>query len=250
MGLPISYFLTLPKNTKIALVTGGSSEFGSRIAEKLVALNFYVVVQYCNNKPVLTATHAEKIALVKADFSSQSQLSRFAQKLGANLPHLDIVINCAALHDKHFPDSLESYPAFQKISMVNTYSPVFLIEKLHTKMRNRENALIILISSYYAYKRGALSNIFYSASKTSLLSLSRIFAIEYAPIRSNVIIPGFVDTKTYRLGRDKQRIATEEKSSLNQCLTPIQNIVQTVEFMIQNQSLTATEIKVDGGLNI
>ena len=242
--------LKVPQSKKIAVVTGASSEIGVVIVKDLILKGFYVVAQYNDNRPMLDDKVSQSVYLYKADFLSGKGLANFVTKLEFSLPYIDLIVNCAALHEKHLTSLQDEYSIFQKVSKINTFVPIYIVKKLHKKMLKRENSLIISISSFYAVGKGSLSNIFYATTKTSLLTMSRIFALEYIPIRSNVIIPGYVDTKTYRKGRSNKDIENDKKSSLNKELTSSVSILKTVEFIINNKSINAAEIKVDGGLYI
>lgn len=237
-------------NRKIGLVTGASSEIGVAIAEKLVSMGFFVFAQYSSHVPLLSERVRDEISLIKVDFLSDKDLDIAIKELLRRAPHFDIIINCAALHEKYLRKEKDEYSTFQKVSKVNVFAPLYIVKKLHKKMTKREDPLVVFISSFYSHKRGSLLNIFYAATKTSLLTISRILAIEYVPMRSNVIIPGYVNTKTYKKGRSDIDIKRDIDNSLNGSLVPVIDIVKAIEFVISNKSINATEIKVDGGLHI
>lgn len=242
--------LNILNNKKIGLVTGASSEVGFAVVEKLVSMGFFVVAQYNNNRPVLDSKISKSIYLLKVDFFSQKQLFNFVNKLELELPYIDLIVNCAAQHEKNLSLIQDEYSMFERVSKINMFAPIYIVKKLYKKMSNRDNSLIISISSFYAFGKGSLSNIFYAATKTSLLTISRIFALEYSPIRSNIIIPGYINTKTYRKGRSSKDVENDKKNSLNKELTSSLSILKTIEFIINNRSINAAEIKVDGGLYI
>lgn len=237
-------------NKKIGLVTGASSEIGLAVVEKLVSMGFFVFAQYNNNQPEVKQELIEHVKFFKVNFLFDQELTSFTQLLELEAPHLDVVVNCASLHEKYLLSDQDDYSIFQKVSKVNMFTPLFIIKRLHKKMSERESSSVIFISSFYSRGKGSLSNIYYAITKTALLTMSRVLAIEHSPVRSNIIVPGYVDTRTYRKGRVEEDIEKDIKNSLNKHLVPVLDIVKTVEFIIENKSLNASEIKVDGGLYI
>lgn len=241
----------IPTNpsTKIALVTGASSEIGAATVARLISRGYFVLLQYNKTEPVLDKKIRNKIHVYKVDFSLRSNLSTFVHQLGVDVPHLDLIVNCAAQHEKNLA-LLEDPVVFEKVAAVNVYAPIALIKNIHTKMKDRENPSVIFISSYYALGKGSLKNIFYASTKTSLLTISRVIASECSPIRSNVIIPGYIKTKTYQKGRKEKDFKLDMKSSLNNDFVKIDSIVKAIDFIIDNKSVNATQIRVDGGLHV
>lgn len=235
---------------KTCLVTGASSEIGIEIVKKMVSVGYFVFAHYKDNVPELSEEFKSSVSFLKADFSDNAEFENFINELETKIKNLDLIINCAGLHEKNLREDLGEYEKFQQVSRINIFVPIHLFKKLKSKMQNTENPLVIFISSYYSHGGGDFDNIYYSATKTSLSTISRIIAKENSPIRSNLVTPGYVNTDSYRKGRTKEEIDEDKNGSLVGDFVKVGDVVNAIEFIIDNKSINATEIRVDGGLDI
>ena len=94
----------------------------------------------------------------------------------------------------------------------------------------------------------------YGASKAAMVRLSKSLAIQFASynIRSNIILPGPIDTPMQESVEKKSK----SKKTSYQKLIPLQrigkpkDIANTILFLLSDEGsyITGTEITVDGGL--
>ena len=83
---------------------------------------------------------------------------------------------------------------------------------------------------------------------------ARVWAIEYAPVRINVVVPGIIDTEVWDeiLPPDAKRAqfeAIESSLPVGRVGTP-DDVAKAVEFLITNDFVTGTAIEIDGGHRI
>ena len=93
----------------------------------------------------------------------------------------------------------------------------------------------------------------YGSSKAAMIRLSKSLAIQYASknIRSNVILPGPVNTKMQK--RWKKKPSSKKNLEKNIPLKRVgepEDIANGVMFLLSDQSqyITGTEIVIDGGI--
>jgi NAD(P)-dependent dehydrogenase (short-subunit alcohol dehydrogenase family) len=107
---------------------------------------------------------------------------------------------------------------------------------------------ITYTSGINAYRPNG-SNTIVAAANGALASLAYGLAIELAPVRVNVVSPGWVDTPIWdQLGMDKEAAfaALAERLPARRIGTP-DDIAQAFMSVIGNEFITATVLHVDGG---
>lgn len=111
---------------------------------------------------------------------------------------------------------------------------------------------IILVSSLYS-KFGRSDRIPYSISKFALNGLGKNLAVEYGKygIITNLVIPGFVDTKLTRKNLSEKDLKNIKTKTPIRCLVKKKQIAEVIEFLLSNKSngINGQEIIVDGGLS-
>ncbi|TLG01924.1 SDR family oxidoreductase [Nocardia cyriacigeorgica] len=93
------------------------------------------------------------------------------------------------------------------------------------------------------------SNTIMAAANGALASLAAGLAIEMAPVRVNVVSPGWVDTPIWnQLGMDTQQAFTEMAQRLPARRVGVaDDIAQAFLAVLRNRFITATVLHVDGG---
>lgn len=233
---------------KTAIITGAFSDIGLEICDALGSQGYKLICQYSSKEnSVLLKSKGFDVISVRANFSTHKGILKFIDYLEKKTDSVDILVHCAAQVEKRMKNIPEA-SVFSIISNVNLYAPILITKKMVIKMKQSENPNILFLSSTYAKRLGSLKSIYYASTKSALIAVSRIFAQEFVGIRSNVIIPGYVDTKTYRLERDVSRIKKDKKLALTKKLVSPKEISDTVDFIIKNKALNGAVIEVDGGL--
>ena len=200
--------LGCPANT---LVTGASSGIGLAIVRRLlenrhVDCVFAVSRSATRNEALhlLQATFAEKLRLVDADITSESDLQRAAAATDP-FDALHLVVNAAGvLHGPGIaPEkSIEQASAanFERVFALNAFAPLLLAKALLPKLCRKQPAIFASLSArvgsigdnraggWYAYR----------ASKTAQNQLLKTFSIEWRrrnPQSTCLLLhPGTVDT--------------------------------------------------------
>ena len=215
-------------NKKKILIIGANSDL-AKAAIKILKNNFEII----------------KLGSKELDLSKTFE----ANKLKLNFEHL-IFFSAINQKKKFIKYSNEEIENHYKINFLNlsllikNIIPVFMKKKSVNK--------IILISSLYSLF-GRSERLPYSISKFALNGLGKNLAVEYGKygILTNLVIPGFVDTKLTKKNihpTDLKKI--KSKTPTNSLVTKKQ-IAEVINFLISDKSngINGQTIVVDGGLS-
>ncbi|MGZ3874013.1 MAG: 3-oxoacyl-ACP reductase FabG [Mucilaginibacter sp.] len=187
---------------KCALITGGSRGIGRAICVKMVAMGYYVLVNYKSN-----TTEADKTLelikenggngeLIPFDVADKEQIK---QKLGGWIDanedkYIEVLINNAGIRD----DSLMAWMAeeqWDKVLKTNLDSFFYVTRLVLTGMLTRKYGRIINVVSLSGLK-GLAGQTNYSAAKAGVIGATKALAQEIARqgITVNALAPGFIKT--------------------------------------------------------
>jgi 3-oxoacyl-[acyl-carrier protein] reductase len=128
---------------------------------------------------------------------------------------------------------------------------VILMARQAVKPMLTTGGSIVFVSSVAAI-RGFAGLSVYSATKGALLSFSRSLAREFGArgIRSNCLLPGFIDTEMSRGLSEEGRVRVHRRTPLGRFGKP-NDVVGTVGYLLSDEArfITGAEIVIDGGLS-
>ncbi|CAN5164771.1 3-oxoacyl-ACP reductase FabG [soil metagenome] len=163
----------------VALITGGEGDLARAIAEALAASGFGTVHRPSRHHLDVTDTAA---------------IDRYFSKI----PHLDLlVINAAVLHDA--PLHKMGDADWSGVLRASLDGAFFCIRSAARLMVAQRSGHIVTIGSHSALT-GPAGQANYSAAKAGLIGLTKSLAAELGPsgIRSNCVLPGFLETRLTR----------------------------------------------------
>ena len=174
---------------KSALVTGGTSGIGRETARLLAERGARVVITGRDPKKGAAALEALRdtgdVQFVQADLSDLDSIDSLVSQVG----EVDVVVNNAGAFPVA-PTVDQDVASFEKVFDTNVRGPYFLVAKLAPQMLAKGGGAIVNISTMGTAVAipGASA---YSASKAALESLTKTWALEFAPqIRVNAVAPG------------------------------------------------------------
>lgn len=138
----------------------------------------------------------------------------------------------------------------EEMYKVNVFTPMMITKNiLRNMLLHHTQGSIVHISSisvHTGYKGLAM----YASSKGALEAFSKDTAREWGPvgIRSNVVVPGFMETAMSSSLTEDQRSKIYARTSLK-AATSIRSVAETVAFLLSNKacSITGQNIHVDNG---
>jgi len=237
--------------TKTALVTGAGRRIGRAIALSLSATGWRVAVHYCDSTgdaeslvTEIESAGGEAIAL-KADLRDREAVAALAER-AANFGPLSCLVNNASVFENDTIGSMTP-DSWDRHIDVNLMAPLLLSQAFARNLQEGKSGNIINVVDQRVW-RLTPNFLSYTISKSGLWTLTQTLAQALAPrIRVNAIGPGPV------LPSPRQ---TEEEFAAQVRTLPlergpsVEEICQTVAFILETPSLTGQMIALDGGQHL
>ena len=237
---------------KNILITGAATRIGKAIAIHFANRGWNIGLHY--NKSSLKAKNLKKIiekksvkvALVKANLKNTKEVKKIITKVKKKLGSIDCLVNNASLFETddilNFTDK-----SWNEHLNINLLAPAALIKQFTIQSPKNKVSNIINIIDQRVFK---LTPIFmsYTLSKSALYTLTKTMAMRLGPnIKVNGIAPGPV-IKSKR--QSTIHFNSQAKSTLLGKSVDLKDICDTVDFLINNNSITGQVIAVDSGQNL
>jgi NAD(P)-dependent dehydrogenase (short-subunit alcohol dehydrogenase family) len=234
--------------TSHVLIVGGSSGMGLALAELLLAEGAQVSIAGRSSDRLAAAVkqldQSDRLRACQVDVTHENQV----QRLLADVGQLDHVVVTAAdavgAYAPVFDFDLDAARAIVETKLLGPW----LVAK-HAGPYLAPGGSITLTSGIAAYRPGPGASMI-AAANGALEALARALALELAPVRVNVVSPGWVDTPIWDTiaGDNKiERLAAMAKRlPVGRIGQPV-DIAQAFVALIQNGFITGTLVHVDGG---
>jgi NAD(P)-dependent dehydrogenase (short-subunit alcohol dehydrogenase family) len=186
---------------KVALVIGASRGIGAAIAKTLAAHGARVIVSSrkidaCEQVVREIIDAGNDACAHVCNLADPSQIEAAMDFIEQEYGRLDILINNGAANP-YFGPAADTDPAsFQRAIDVNIRG-YFLSTTLAIKLMSKNGGgAIVNIASISGVTPGPNQGI-YSITKAAVISMTKVFAVEYAAagVRVNAVLPGITDTK-------------------------------------------------------
>jgi NAD(P)-dependent dehydrogenase (short-subunit alcohol dehydrogenase family) len=241
-----------------AIVTGGATNIGRAISERLLADGARVVVGQPDvaDAKALLDRFGDKVTVLPVDVADAEQCRRFINEAAEKLGGLDVLVNNAALTGADALTPLEELrpETFTRMVNVNLGGPIFCSQAAVPHFRAAGGGAIVNVSSVNAFKPQPGASV-YAATKAALGSLTQSLGRELAPdgIRVVAVAPGDIEVDTS--AASVQTMAAAGLDSGIEGQTPLgrgepNDIAETVVFLCSPQAkfVTGTTWVIDGGL--
>jgi NAD(P)-dependent dehydrogenase (short-subunit alcohol dehydrogenase family) len=237
-------------NQRIAIVTGASGGIGKATVRRLLQDGASVMLagHHLDKLDAVAAElgkefDAQRIATVACDVAKEEQVIAAVQATQERFKGWDIMVNNAGLMEFK-PIEEQSADDWLSVLNVDLMGAFYFIKQAFLQMKG---GAIVNISSVHAVETEALVAP-YAAAKTALLSLTRSAAIEGRAkgIRTNVILPGAIDTPM--LWDNPNVKSGAEKIDPADVGKP-EDIAAAVAFLASDDArfVCGAELRVDGG---
>lgn len=235
------------------LLTGGTRGLGRTIAESLLGRDDHVWI--IARAPEIAsrewpAAWREQTHWIRADLSDIDGLKRaLAEEIDSKSLSFDGLINNAAIAYDDLVTNL-SITDLEASFRLNVFAPMELTRfVIRNMLLHRKGGSLVHISSICS-RTGFKGLAMYGATKGALESFSKGVAREWGSkgIRSNCVLPGFMETDMSAGLSVEQREKIYQRTSLRQP-TSVPSVASTVCFLLSNAavSITGQDIIVDSG---
>jgi len=232
------------------LVTGTSGDLGAAIANVFLEKSYKVIgVSRSTNKNIEMLKDNKEYLHYEFDLNRPEDIKKLIidfQKTGEKF--YGLVSNAAIAYDDiitnaNLSDLIKSYN-------INVLSPILLTKYIIRNMLlHKTKGSIVHISSISAHT-GYKGLSMYASTKGAIEAFSKNTAREWGEmgIRSNCVVPGFMETKMSNKLTSEQKDRIYKRTSMKKD-TSIQSVAYTVEFLISDKSssITGQNIHVDNG---
>ena len=243
-------------NTKVALVTGGSSGIGKMMALSLARAGAYVWIASSrdNADETIKELKAEgsEGAFLQVDVTSTDALEKMLSHIYSVSGKIDILVNGAGINLRTSADEL-TLEQWQKTIDINLTAPYQLSQLAVKKMKESGWGRIINIASLQSL-RAFDNSIPYGASKGGVMQLTRALAQAYSKdgVLVNAIAPGFFRTNlTESLYQDPKKIKDLAGKTMMNRNGEEKDIFGISVFLCSdaNSYITGQTIFLDGGFS-
>ena len=237
---------------KNLLITGAATRVGKAIALHFaergwnIALHYFRSSSKAKELKKIIEQNRVKVALIKADLKNPKQVEKIIPLAKKKLGAIDCLINNAALFEK---DDISNFTtkSWNDHFNINLLAPTILTKQFAKQASKKTVSNIINIIDQRIFN---LTPFFmsYTISKSGLQTLTKTMAMRLAPnIKVNAIAPG----PTIKSKRQTDRhFRNQVKSTLLKKSVRLEDICDTVEFLINNNSITGQIVAVDSGQNL
>lgn len=240
--------------TKYALITGGARRIGAAIASTLHSNGYNILLHYGQSAQQAQALQLKLNSLrqdscfIKSVNLSYDAVDELSQWVLDKTQGLDVLINNASLfYATPWPEA--SKTQWNQLFSTNVEVPFFLIQALLPALQLANGSVINLIDIHA--ERSLEAHPIYSASKAALKNLTLSLAKDMGnTVRCNGVSPGAILWPDQKNEVETQAQETILKKIPMHRLGEVNDIADTVMFLLQNQYINGQIINVDGGRTV
>jgi 2-hydroxycyclohexanecarboxyl-CoA dehydrogenase len=243
---------------RVAIVTGGASGIGAAITHRLATDGAAVAILDRNADAIETevaaieATGGRAVGVV-VDVTDRTGIDAAVSEVHRRFGSPTILVNSAGMN-AHGPFLDITEEAWNYTLAVNLTGTFHCCQAVLPEMLAEGWGRIVNISSSSVHS-GSARMASYVASKSGVVGLSKVLALEFASkgVTVNVIPPGFIDTPMLRHSADEGLMDVEQqiaKTPVGRIGRP-EDIAAACAFLVSEEAsyITGQIIGVNGGRN-
>jgi NAD(P)-dependent dehydrogenase (short-subunit alcohol dehydrogenase family) len=230
------------------LVTGAASGIGAATAKRCVALGARVALVDRDVDRLRSTADECGAPWFELDVADADRVPSVVDAAADALGGLDGVVNAAGVST--IAPFAETDLALMQFALdVNLIGPFLVCQAALPHLKAGSSSTIVTVSSAAALQPLA-NRAAYSASKSAVLAMSKVMAMELAPdVRVNVVTPGAIDTPMVRGSFSGEALArVTARYALGRLGTP-DEVAAAIVFLTSSESsfMTGATLSVDGG---
>ena len=216
---------------KVVWITGAGSGIGQNAAVTLSKLGMKVILSGRNVKNLQeTALKCKNNPIIKKlDIADKNQVKCVAHEIKMEFMHIDILINCAGINIENRDWDNINENEWDDVFQTNINGLFYCCKSAIPMMKERQDGLIINISSWSGNHVSLLSGVSYTSSKHALNAMTETINMKYCNlgIRACALCPGEVSTAI--LDKRPKKLSKEQKDKM---LQP-DDLGETIAFICQ-----------------
>ena len=238
---------------KWIIVTGDSRGVGREIVQQILSETDFGVIGISRSSEAaadeLLAKYPNRFRALSYDLKDVDGIKQlYMDKIRKIGPIHGLVNNSAMAYDDIVSNL--NVQQLQQMFQVNVFSAIHLSKyAIRDMLLHKTQGSIVHISSISAHT-GYKGLSMYAASKGAIEAFSKNTAREWGSkgIRSNCVVPGFMETSMSSTLTDDQKARIYQRTSLKK-ETDVSSVASTVLFLLSDQakSITGTVVHVDNG---
>ncbi|MBT7950126.1 MAG: SDR family oxidoreductase [Gammaproteobacteria bacterium] len=238
---------------KIAVVSGGATLIGEKIAEAFVNSGAKVIVADINDEDgnKLADKLGDNVHFIKTDITSDENIDSCISESIAHFGGIDFLINVACTYLDNGADS--SRDEWLTALNTNVIGAAIFTQKVTPQMKKRGGGAVVNFGSISG-KRAQPGRMLYATSKAAILGMTRNQALLLAEdnIRINSVSPGWTWSNVIRdfSGNNREKAdGVAEPFHLNSRLVDAEEVASSVVFLCSDAAsgINGTDLAVDGG---
>jgi NAD(P)-dependent dehydrogenase (short-subunit alcohol dehydrogenase family) len=241
--------------SKVVLITGGSSGIGAACVKEFAARKAAVAI--IDRQPLAEGSlgHGIRAEYFQADVSLATRVQQVIAAIVSSFGGIDVVVNNAGIQ-RYGSVTTISEEEWDEVMNINLKSAFLVSKYAIPEMLKRGGGAIVntgSVQSVAAQRNSA----HYVTSKHALLGLTRSIALDYGKqnIRANCVLPGAIDTPMLRwsasLDKDPARVLAEcDRLHIRGKMGGAEEVARVIAFLASDLAsfVTGAAIPVEGGL--
>lgn len=241
------------REKKVLLVTGASSDVGSKLIQRVAGNYEAILAHYCRGKDRLEAMQEElgnRLVLLQADFTDMESVAAMVERIDE--------LGYVPDHIVHFPAQKVNPQRFHKTDVeqytlgftTSVASIVLILKHFLPKMSKQKYGKVIFMLTSFTLNAPPKYQAPYITAKYALMGLMRDLAREYADknIMVNGVSPDMMET---RFLSDMPELVIRQNADNNPMRRNlvVEDVLPTFEYLLSDGAdlVTGQNIGVTGG---
>lgn len=235
------------------LITGSSRGIGLGVAKHLASQGHNVIL---NSRKEIDESilkefeeYGVKVGTAIGNISDFNVAKELIDAAKAEFGQIDVLINNAGITRDGLMMRMSEVD-FNSVIQTNLNGTFNMCRHITPIMLKQKSGTIINLSSIVGVM-GNAGQVNYAASKAGVIGLTKALARELSSraITVNAIAPGFIETDMTDQLSDRVKDSMLTQIPLKR-FGQVEEIAQTVDFLINNRYITGQVIEVNGGMNM
>ena len=258
--------MTMILAERVAIVTGAGNGIGNATALALARAGAHVAAADADGRSAKATADAiaalgRRSLALDTDVGDVAAIDQMVSRVMATFGRIDILVNNAGVTRRAYIMDLTEAD-WERIMRVNAKGVFFCLQRVAREMIPRAGGVIVNIASIAGKGYAGTSNAIYAASKGSVISLTRIAALQLARhnINVNAICPGTTVTAlsegNVAARAREEGLSVEDMTRRRNAAIPLgrpndpEDVAALAVFLASPaaRNITGQSVNVDGGV--